>query len=292
MKKGSLTVVGTGIQCPGQLTLEAKSFIQSADKVFFLVTEPVAHRYIERLNKNSEDLYKLYSIGKPRIHTYNQMIEKILCEVRKGKQVCAAFYGHPGVFVYPSHASIRSARQEGYPATMLPATSAEDSLFADLGIDPGMGCQSYEATAFLLGGIRPDTLSILILWQIGAVGDMTFTPNNPDVPKRLQILSDYLQRFYPPDQRAIIYEATTYPVCKPRIDFIPLNSLGATRVTGVSTLCILPSQSRKIDEKMVKALGIDAGHLKATIRGHARGVRARVPSKRERSSSKSVPSGM
>jgi hypothetical protein len=38
---------------------------------------------------------------------------------------------------------------------MLPGISAEDCLFADLGIDPGIyGCQSYEATDFLANG-RP-----------------------------------------------------------------------------------------------------------------------------------------
>jgi hypothetical protein len=36
---------------------------------------------------------------------------------------------------------------DGFDAVMLPGISAEDCLFADLGIDPGMiGCQSFEAT--------------------------------------------------------------------------------------------------------------------------------------------------
>jgi precorrin-2 methylase len=56
--------------------------------------------------------------------------------VREGLNVCAAFYGHPGVFVYASHQSIRLARAEGFEAQMLPGISAEDCVFADLGIDP------------------------------------------------------------------------------------------------------------------------------------------------------------
>jgi hypothetical protein len=36
---------------------------------------------------------------------------------------------------------------------MLPAISAEDCLFADLGVDPAdHGCPSYEATDFLVHG--------------------------------------------------------------------------------------------------------------------------------------------
>ena len=37
------------------------------------------------------------------------MVERILAPVRAGKQVVAAFYGHPGVFVQPSHEAIRRA---------------------------------------------------------------------------------------------------------------------------------------------------------------------------------------
>ena len=41
--------------------------------------------------------------------------------IRAGFRVCAVFYGHPGVFVYPSHEAIRRARAEGFAARMLPA---------------------------------------------------------------------------------------------------------------------------------------------------------------------------
>ena len=54
------------------------------------------------------------------------------------------------VFVQPSHESIAIARLEGFSARMLPGISAEDCLFADIGLDPGKdGCQSFEATDFL-----------------------------------------------------------------------------------------------------------------------------------------------
>lgn len=260
VKGGSLVVVGTGIQCPGQLTIEAKSYIAGADKVFYLVTEPVARSYIERLNKATEDLYQLYSLGKRRIDTYDKMVDKILSEVRKGRRVCAAFYGHPGVFVHPSHTAIRIAREEGYPAVMLPATSAEDCLFADLGVDPAVGCHSYEATSFLVGNVKVDPLAILILWQIGAIGVLTFRPTHRNLPTRLQVLSQYLQNYYSPEHRAIIYEATAYPICKPRIEAIMLKDLKTAKVTGISTLCMLPTQARPVDKEMAKLLGIRIKH--------------------------------
>ena len=80
------------------------------------------------------------------------MADAIVAEVELGKTVCAVFYGHPGVFARPSHLAIERTRALGHRAEMLPAVSAEDCLFADLGVDPGDGCQSFEATNFV---VRP-----------------------------------------------------------------------------------------------------------------------------------------
>ena len=50
----------------------------------------------------------------------SEMVEEILAAVREGKRVCAVFYGHPGVYVKPSHEAVRRARKEGFEARMLP----------------------------------------------------------------------------------------------------------------------------------------------------------------------------
>src|SRR5205823_3853440 len=118
----------------------------------YVVGDPIAETTIVQLNPDgAESLSGLYAEGKPRIDTYSQMVERILECVRSDMQTCLACYGHPGVFVYPSHEAIRRARSEGYRARMLPGISAEDCLFADLGVDPAIGgCQSYEATDFFV----------------------------------------------------------------------------------------------------------------------------------------------
>src|SRR5690606_15542218 len=125
--KGSLVVVGTGIRTVGQMTIEAVAWIKQADKVLYVVSDPVAELMLRELNpKAAESMTSMYAEGKPRILAYNQMIERTLECVRGGMLTCMACYGHPGVFVYPSHESIRRARAEGYPARMLPAVSSED----------------------------------------------------------------------------------------------------------------------------------------------------------------------
>lgn len=106
----------------------------------------------------------------------------MLREVRNGLDVVGAFYGHPGVFVNPSHRALAIAKSEGYRAKMLPGVSAEDCLFADLCIDPANpGCLTYEASDFLL---REKPLNIychLVLWQVGCIGVPDFNFNGFDV---------------------------------------------------------------------------------------------------------------
>jgi precorrin-2 methylase len=126
MSSGSLIVVGTGIRTVGHLTAEAIAWLEKADKVLYVVGDPIAEASIVRLNPHgAESLSALYAEGKPRIDTYHAMVERILSCVRSGLLTCAAFYGHPGVFVYPSHEAIRRARSEGYTAKMLPGALAD-----------------------------------------------------------------------------------------------------------------------------------------------------------------------
>lgn len=171
MNAASLTVVGTGIRL-SQMSMESRVAIESAGKVLYNVADAVTELGIKKLNPTAESLQPFYGPQKHRLLSYLEMVERILSFVREGLEVCAAFYGHPGVFVYPSHEAVRRAREEGFTARMLPAVSSEDCLFADLGVDPAeSGCQSFEATDFLIRRRKFDPHSPLILWQIGCIGN-------------------------------------------------------------------------------------------------------------------------
>ena len=195
------------------MTPEAASAIERADEILYLVTQPLTAQWIERMNPRSRSLGSLYAPGKPRRETYAEMVEELLAPVRAGRNVCAAFYGHPGVFVNPGHEAIRRARTEGYRARMLPAVSALDCLVADLGIDPAAtGLQSYEATDFIVHRRRPDTAATLVLWQIGVVGELGYA----SAPRRenLALLVDRLARAYPREHE-VIYDVAVPPRRRP-----------------------------------------------------------------------------
>ena len=255
MSSGSLTVVGTGIQFGTQMTPEARGVIKNADVVLSLVAEPVMQAAIKRLNPETRSLQEHYVVGESRSEAYEAMIAEILSHVRRGLDVCAAFYGHPGVFVAPSHEAVRRAREEGFRARMLPGISAEDCLYADLGIDPARsGCQCYEATDFLVHGRQVDTTAALVLWQIGTVGNSAAAEEA--TPTGLGVLVEVLLELYPADHDVVVYEASPYPGFDPLVRRVPLVDLSPQDVTAMSTLYVPPAGAAELDVTMMDRLGL------------------------------------
>ncbi len=255
MNGGSLTVVGTGIQFGSQLTAEARVALERADIVLFVVAEPEMKTFVESLNSNAYSLHGLYKVGERRALAYEAMTEEILRRVREGLDVCAAFYGHPGVFVTPSHEAVRRAREEGLPARMLPGISAEDCLFADLGVDPSRyGCQSYEATEFLVHSRRVDPTATLVLWQIGTVGRDTAATGAQ--ASALAVLVERLLEDYPGSHEVTVYEAAPYPGFEPLVRTVPLSELSAEHVTALSTLYVPARGPARLDLTMLDRLGL------------------------------------
>jgi uncharacterized protein YabN with tetrapyrrole methylase and pyrophosphatase domain len=211
--------------------------------------------WIERLRPTARSLHPLYRAGRPRTEIYEEIVEAIVEPVRRGLRVCAAFYGHPGVFSYLGHESVRRTRAEGFRAEMLPAVSAADCLFADLGVDPGQtGCQSYEATDFLVNRRIVDTTAALVLWQVSTIGERvaTTSPN----PAGLVVLAEYLLERYPNDHEVTLYEASPYPIANPIVRTTRLADLAATELSPLATLYVPPAQAPETDPAMLERLGL------------------------------------
>jgi uncharacterized protein YabN with tetrapyrrole methylase and pyrophosphatase domain len=254
MPAGSLTIVGTGIRL-SQLSAEARGAIENAEKLLFLVCDPVTYAWLTQVNAEAESLHTLYDANKPRYASYAGMVERMLSCVRQGSDVCVAFYGHPGVAVDPGHEAIRRAGLEGYSAKMIPGISAEDCLFADLGIDPATdGWQSFEATDFLVYRRQFDPCVPLALWQAGITGDPGY--DTEDGGRGLRILVEVLLERYSSAHEVVIYEASRYLGCPPSIQRVPLAGVPDVGVAVSATLYIPPVEQAKPDLAMAERLGV------------------------------------
>lgn len=261
MKDSSLIVAGLGIKFTSHLTIEAETYIEKSDVVFYLINEPAMQQWIKGKNPCSESLDKFYGKFSLRLHCYKAMSEYVLNALRKCQHVCFVLYGHPTMFAKPALDAVIQARVEGYYTKILPGISAEDCLFADLMINPGYGgCLSYEATDFIIHRRFADSSSHLILWQVGIIGSLTY-PDAHDNTHGANILVNYLTQFYDANHTIILYEAAQYPHFDPRIEKLPLFELSFAKVSPLTTLYIPPSRKPSYDKTLVKALNINLSDL-------------------------------
>ena len=137
---------------------------------------------------------------------------------------------------------------------MEPGISAEDCLYADLGIDPGTyGCQHYEASQLMFYRRRLDPSAYLVLWQAGIAGDRSFRRFATPAAYR-QLLIDLLAEDYPLDHPCTVYEAATLPIQAPRIETLPLAALTDAALSLASTLVLPPCRPMEQNPAMLERL--------------------------------------
>lgn len=237
------------------MSARCRSHIEKAD-VVFTNCHPIMESWLSTMNTDTRSLQKLYQAGIDRRITYREMAEQIMAEVRDGKSVVGAFYGHPGVFAQVPHTVIAQARAEGFSAHMEPGISAEDCLYADMGIDPGAyGCQHFEASQLLIYQRTIDNSAYLFLWQIALAGDLSIAAK-ASTPAQRQVLVDMLieEYNYPPGHRVALYECPTLITDKTRIEWIELQALADAALTLVTTLVVPPCRRLSKNTKIVDKL--------------------------------------
>jgi precorrin-6B methylase 1 len=240
-RRGSLACVGMGMTLGSHLGPLARSHIEQADVVFAALSDGIVELWLQRMHPDVRSLQPCYAEGKSRRVTYRQWVDLMMAEVRAGKNVCGVFYGHPGVFAWSPHKAIEVARAEGFKAHMEPGISAEDCLYADLGIDPGrFGCQHFEASQLLFYERRIDPTGHLVLWQVGLVGDLSLK-RLATGPAYRQALVDVLAEHYPLDHEVIIYRGATLPIEQPRVRRMPLHALPGAELTTEETVVLPPA---------------------------------------------------
>jgi precorrin-6B methylase 1 len=253
-RRGSLTVVGTGIDAVSQLTPAARGSIEGADEVFYLLADPVAARLVESLNPRASSLDHLYGRTKARRETYAQVVETVVAAVLGGARVCVVVYGHPGVFALSGHEAIARVRAAGLPARMLPAVSALDSLIADLALDPATsGLQTYEATYFFVRRPPVDPHATLVLLQVGMLGEAGGAATESVAP-RFRLLIDRLVEHYGPEREAVLYEASPYPGTAPAVERFALGAADARVPSVMATLCVPGAGRPQVDPEARRGL--------------------------------------
>ena len=263
-----ITIIGLGLS-PDQLTREAERAIRSSREVLYLDTGVATGALLAGLASRATSLFaESYEEDAPRLDAYGHMVSRVIEAAVDHAPVVFAVHGHPLVGVTAPFEVARLAADRGLTVKVLPAVSAMDALFADIGVDPVVsGVQMYEATDLLLRRrpLHPDVA--VLIWQVGNL-ETRLHSSSPSQPERFHRFRDYLLRFYPGDHPVTIYFASPHPLVATTnvqstiaelADHAPLLHAGVT-------LYIPPAFDRPIVDGELLALVDDPAHLRAITR--------------------------
>jgi hypothetical protein len=71
---------------------------------------------------------------------------------------------------------------------------------------------------------------------------------------RLEVLTEYLEKFYGPDHPVFFYHAPEYPTSRPLVQRLPLHALPTAEFISISTLYIPPIGLPEPNYENVEAL--------------------------------------
>jgi hypothetical protein len=129
------------------------------------------------------------------------VVSEALAALRRGGIVCAAFSGHPCYGAPALPGLLARARAEGFAAQVFPGISAEDCLFAALGVDPGKTGRVLLPTAGFPGACRcfEPSASLVLL------GDAAGSNGLADAIRRSLPGRDAITPFQPPGGPVALY---------------------------------------------------------------------------------------
>lgn len=235
-----LALVGTGIKTVAHLTLEAKSLISEADKLLYLLNEPLTQKYVANLTKGeSENLDSIYFSFDKRADAYNEITKTILRSIKSHENVCVAIYGHPCVYAESGLAAIREAEKYSHIKTIVsPGISSQDCMFADLRFDPAInGCLTLDASSFVFSNKKIDPSYDVVLFQIGMIGNEGL-PTSVNHKKSMIKLQEKLIIIYGANKTLILYEASLYPNVPPKIKPIKISELLNQEISPIASAFI------------------------------------------------------
>ena len=238
-----IIVAGTGMVGLHQLTLEADWALRHCATIFTLHHDPFVMDELRARYPSVVPLDDLYAPGKLREDTYSEVAETVLDAA--GSRVPVAFltYGHPRTFVTPTRYIVERAVARGRTVRVMPGISALDTLLIDLELDPGVGgLQLYGANDVVVNAKTISPCVPCLIWQVGAVGTVTFEQEQMTSPQKVALLTGSLAKFYPPGHGVVLARSAYAPLAAPRLIRTTLDALPALagRLQRSDTLYLPP----------------------------------------------------
>lgn len=203
----NITVIGAGVRGRKQMTLESIKIIQESSYVLYFPFEKHLHEWLtEKLGVvNAESLADLYKNGDIDRENYKRIVERILEVGNLFKNVAVLIPGHPYIGVSWIHHLNKMANSNIIKLNLIEGISSFDTMINDLRIDPlDHGATIIDANRLLLFQLQIETKIDLFIYHICSVGNARTDFENPSGNNRIELLQNYLKKFYSPNHTVVL----------------------------------------------------------------------------------------
>ena len=196
----NLTFVGLGIHGAEQLTLEGLTAIKKAHKVLALPIDEDAT--IQRLHElgvsDIQNIKFLYKNGYHDNEIYKGIFVEILKNLKVYKNLVVLLPGHPRIGVSIVQIFEHAKDRFGIELKCIVGISSFATMVNDLAIDPlERGTILIDANRMLYRELKINPQLDLIIYHVCSVANSNTDYQDPSLANRLDLLRQYLLRFYP-----------------------------------------------------------------------------------------------
>ncbi|WP_433501782.1 SAM-dependent methyltransferase (plasmid) [Sphaerimonospora sp. CA-214678] len=254
-----ITLVGTGMLPPRDITAGGMHAIRSAEVVVYSATWPGIGRWLTELGaRRVEDISSLYRLNGVDSENYDAILKAVLDLARECGHVVFLEPGNPHLGVSSTTALTRLARElDDLEVEVVPGVSSFDTIAADLGVDYlSRGTTIIDSNRLLIYKIKLDSTLGVLIYHPASVGNARVDFEAPWRSNNLSLLQDYLLRTFDTKHPYYAVISASAPGRNTEVTRGELGELAANArlFQYGSSLYVPPAANFELDEEFVRRL--------------------------------------
>lgn len=253
-----ITIVGTGMVAPRDLTLGGVDEIRAADVVVYSAPWPGVKSWLSGIGaKRIRDISDLYKENGVDADNYQAILEELITLSSQFLSVVYLVPGNPTLGVTTTSQLLALARSRKIGVSVMPGVSSLDTISVDLEVDYlERGTVAIDSNRLILYRIKLDPTLGLVIYHPASVGTSRVDFAYPWRSNRIELLERYLLETYPPSHPFFIILSASVLGAEPEVISGELDQLSSNveLIKYGSSLYIPPADDFSFDRDFLAVL--------------------------------------
>ncbi|WP_059359587.1 SAM-dependent methyltransferase [Parachlamydia acanthamoebae] len=251
-----ISIIGRGIDPSKHLSLNAIKALQKANKIVGIEPEKKFWSEIEKEfdTKKIESLGHLYQNEKKDVFNYQFFIQHILDLSSKFSHLALLVAGHPR-FGVSFIEMLKQSSTKNLEIEIIDGISSFDVMTSFIQMDPlEQGTALIDANRLLLFQYKIEPALSYFIYHICSIGTSKTNFLNPEKDNRLDLLKNYLLKYYPENKEVALCRISNGQNEKSRLINSTIADLNISEIDFSTTLYIPANNPNQIDWNFLNLL--------------------------------------